>query len=122
MSKGIPIFLIILSIVLIVLAFLIPVPGSILTDLDFMSADPDYSIIDTYVGGDAYNYIIGANLVGAKITGTMVMRATLFCTGIIVFSLGLFGCFYASCKEKQLEKLDDIKKVLKSPLTKEENN
>lgn len=122
MSKGIPIFLIILSMVLIVLAFLIPVPSSILTDSDFMSDYSGYSVIDTYVGGDAYNYIIGANLVGAKITGIMVMRTTLFCTGIIVFSLGLLGCFYASCKEKQLKKLDDIKDVLKSSLTKEENN
>lgn len=66
---------IIIGILLVLIGLIIRVPGGALTtykSLDGESAggyyafDNRYSSIDEYVGGDAYNYIIGASLVAGK--------------------------------------------------------
>ena len=71
---------IIIGILLVLIGLIIRVPGGALTtykSLDGESAggyyafDNRYSSIDEYVGGDAYNYIIGASLVAGKTAGVI---------------------------------------------------
>ncbi|MCD7907448.1 MAG: hypothetical protein LUH04_07155 [Clostridium sp.] len=42
-----------------------------------------------YVGGDAYNFIIGASLVGAKVSGVTTTKAIYISAGLIIFCMGL---------------------------------
>lgn len=100
---------IIFGIVLILIGLLIQVPGGALTTLesidgnstDYYVFDNKYSSIDEYVGGDAYNYIIGASLVAGKMAGTMTAKVVLVVGGIICLCFGLtFMTLYQKEKEK----------------------
>ena len=115
MSKALPVFVLIIGIIMIIvgLAGLI-VPGQILTDSSSRKPDTypavngdgkDYSYIEQYVGGDAYNYIIGANLVGARITGIITARAILVVGGILVSCLGLIGIHFVNVMSEASESL-----------------
>ena len=87
----------IIGIVLIMVGLFIQVPGGALTTLEsldgdtteFSAFDDKYSSIDEYVGGDAYNYIIGASLVAGKISGTMTTKAILVVGGALCLCLGI---------------------------------
>ena len=82
---------------LIVAGFIIQVPGGALTTYNFLngasaedySFDDKYSTVDEYVGGDAYNYIIGAELVAGKMAGTMISKTICFVSGAICICVGL---------------------------------
>ena len=52
------------------------------------SRELSYFGTKTYVGGDAYNYIIEASLRGGEISGSMIARAVYICSGIITMSIG----------------------------------
>lgn len=89
---------IIIGILLILIGLIIRVPGGALTtykSLDGESAggyyafDDRYSSIDEYVGGDAYNYIIGASLVAGKTAGVIAAKAISIVGGAICFCFGL---------------------------------
>ena len=89
---------IIIGILLILIGLIIRVPGGALTtykSLDGESAgnyyafDNRYSSIDEYVGGDAYNYIIGASLVAGKTAGVIAAKAISMVGGAICFCFGL---------------------------------
>lgn len=88
---------VIFGIVLILIGLFIQVPGGALTtygSLDGIKAeyyvfDDKYSSIDEYVGGDAYNYIIGASLVAGKISGTMTAKAIIIVGGVLCLCFGI---------------------------------
>lgn len=87
---------VIIGVILILAGLIIRVPGGALTtysSLDGKSADyyvfdDKYSSIDEYVGGDAYNYIIGATLVAGKISGTMATKAICIVGGLMCVCFG----------------------------------
>ena len=86
----------IVGIVLFFIGISMKVPGMVLTTSDLLdgkttekySVDDQYSAIDEYVGGDAYNYIIGASLVSGKVTGAMATKAVFIVGGLICWSFG----------------------------------
>lgn len=88
---------ILFGILLILVGLLIPVPGGALTTYGTLdgdktssySFDDKYSAIDEYVGGDAYNYIIGAALVAGKTAGTMAAKAACGVGGVLLLCWGL---------------------------------
>lgn len=88
---------ILIGILLILAGLFIQIPGGVLTtygtrDGDKTSAyefDNKYSAIDEYVGGDAYNFIIGACLVAGKTAGTMAAKAICIVGGIMLLCTGL---------------------------------
>lgn len=93
---------IIIGILLVLIGLIIRVPGGALTtykSLDGESAggyyafDNRYSSIDEYVGGDAYNYIIGASLVAGKTAGVIAAKAISIVGGAICF------CFRPDAKD-----------------------
>lgn len=94
MKKSIQIIIMIIGIALVCVGLFLPVPSKELTTYSFM-ADSGYSVIEEYVGGDAYNYIIGAALVGGEIAGAKTQKAIytvsglfLICAGLVLFDMG----------------------------------
>lgn len=91
-------FPILVGAVLILIGLFLKIPGGALTtygSLDGESAgsyyvfDKKYSAIDEYVGGDAYNYIIGASLVAGKTAGMIAARAITMVGGAICVCFGV---------------------------------
>lgn len=88
---------IMIGLILILIGLIIQIPGGVLTTYKFMNGesaggyafDNKYSSIDEYVGGDAYNFIIGASLVGGKIAGTIAAKAVAMVGGAICICFGV---------------------------------
>jgi uncharacterized membrane protein len=88
---------VIIGAILVIVGIFIQIPGGALTTrarLDGESTenytfDDTYSAIDEYVGGDAYNYIIGASLVAGKIAGTMTTKAICIVGGFMCIAFGV---------------------------------
>lgn len=88
---------IIIGVLLLAIGLTIPVPGGVLTTYKFMDGerttsyvfDDKYSSIDEYVGGDAYNYIIGASLIGGKMAGMISAKAVAMVGGAICICFGV---------------------------------
>lgn len=87
---------ILLGIALIIVGLLWKTPGAALTtyeslngeSVDYYVRGKTYSSIDEYVGGDAYNYIIGASLVAGEISGVLVSKTVCIVGGILCICLG----------------------------------
>ena len=87
----------IIGAVLILVGIIIQIPGGALTTIkifngdstDHYAFDDKYSSIDEYVGGDAYNYIIGASLVAGKTSGTMASKAICIVGGMLSICAGM---------------------------------
>ena len=102
---------IIFGLILILIGLCIQIPGGALTTYSFMNGentdnyvfDNKYSAIDEYVGGDAYNYIIGASLVAGKISGTTTAKAVFFVGGALCLCFGVTW--------KMLQKKDIVETV-----------
>lgn len=98
---------IVFGIALFLIGLLIQVPGGALTtyetldggSTDSYAFDSTYSSIDEYVGGDAYNYIIGASLVAGKMAGRMSAKVVFIVGGIICLCFGL--TFFAQSKKEK---------------------
>jgi uncharacterized membrane protein len=90
----VPVFI---GFLLVLAGICIRMPGGALTtyksldgeSTDYFTFDDTYSAIDEYVGGDAYNYIIGASLVAGKIAGTMTTKAICIVGGFMCIAFGV---------------------------------
>ena len=88
---------IMIGLILVLIGLIIQIPGGALTTYKFMNGesaggyafDNKYSSIDEYVGGDAYNFIIGASLVGGKIAGMIAAKAVAMVGGAICICFGV---------------------------------
>ena len=88
---------IMIGLILVLIGLIIQIPGGALTTYKFMNGesaggyafDNKYSSIDEYVGGDAYNFIIGASLVGGKIAGMIAAKAVTMVGGAICICFGV---------------------------------
>ena len=80
-----------IGIVLVCIGLLLQVPSKELTTYSILE-DSGYSVIEEYVGGDAYNYIIGAALVAGEIAGVMIKKALFISVGLLIFCIGLLKC------------------------------
>ena len=87
MSKRTQIIITAVGVLLLCIGLFMPVPSKELTTYSFM-ADEGYSVIEEYVGGDAYNYIIGASLVGGEIAGAKAQKAIYTVAGLLFISAG----------------------------------
>lgn len=65
------------------------VPGKKLTT--YIASGDKYSVIQEYVGGDAYNFIIGASLVGGEIAGVKAQKAIFISVGALITCFGLYA-------------------------------
>lgn len=106
-SEGISALVVGLGLVLVLVGFLLPVPGTYLTTYESLdgntsSSGKKYSAIDEYVGGDAYNYITGAALVGGEIAGAKAQKAIFISSGLVLASIG--GLSYVHSRERRERK------------------
>lgn len=84
----------VIGVVLFIVGLRIKVPAKTLTTYRFSSKYVEkYSTIEEYVGGDAYNYIIGAALVGGEIAGAKTQKAVYITGGLLIASIGALACF-----------------------------
>lgn len=90
-SRTIAYIVIALGIVLVCIGLLLQVPSKELTTYSILE-DSGYSVIEEYVGGDAYNYIIGAALVAGEIAGVMIQKAVFISIGLLIVCIGLLRC------------------------------
>ena len=88
------------GIVLIAVGLIIAVPGDHLTTYESLGGSDGYSYIREYVGGDAYNYIMGASLVAGHISGTMTMKAIFIAVGVLVACIGLLAFTFIADQPK----------------------
>lgn len=80
-----------IGIVLVCIGLLLQVPSKELTTYSILE-DSGYSVIEEYVGGDAYNYIIGAALVAGEIAGVMIQKAVFVSIGLLIVCIGMLKC------------------------------
>lgn len=86
MKKGIAVFTLICGIALFCAGIFTGIPKDKLTTYSFLGKE--YSVIEEYVGGDAYNYIIGASIVAGHIAGATAQRAIFISAGSILICAG----------------------------------
>lgn len=111
MKKICSILVIAIGITLFVIGYTTKIPSKNLTTFSILEGDK-YSAIDEYVGGDAYNYIIGASLVSGKIAAAKaakIERVIFISTGSLIFSIGIIGfAFSFKTKEKKPKEKKDV--------------
>ena len=95
MKKKISVFVMVIGLVLLIIGLSIMIPNKELTTYSYPS--DEYSVIEKYVGGDAYNYIIGASLVGGEIAGAKTQKAVFISMGSLIFVIGMLA--YSFSKE-----------------------
>lgn len=98
--------MVIIGIVLFIYGLTIDIPSDKLS----YSGHDGTSQIEEYVGGDAYNYIIGAEIVGSKIVAAKTERAIFICVGLFMITLGAAIVTYEERKQF-LEKSDIVEKT-----------
>lgn len=112
MKKTISVLVMVIGLVLFIVGLFIKIPSKELTT--YSSLSDKYSVIEEYVGGDAYNYIIGASLVGGEIAGAKAQKAVFISMGSLIFVIGLLA--YSFSKEN-IEKTAKVN----APLSTENN-
>ena len=85
---------------MIAVGLIIAVPGDRLTTYESLGGSDGYSYIREYVGGDAYNYIMGASLVAGHISGAMTMKAVFIAVGALVACMGLLAFVFVPDQPK----------------------
>ena len=85
----------IIGLILVIIGICIKIPGDHLTTYSILDGKKSengkyyFSTIEEYVGGDAYNYIIGASLIGGKIAGVMSMKSIFIVGGLLIACVAL---------------------------------
>lgn len=91
----------------LLVGLLFPMPGEDLTTYDLNGAE--YFHIEEYVGGDAYNYIVGACILGGHISGAMTVKAVFAVGGLALICVGVTVLAVFGTGMKKSEDMDDIK-------------
>ncbi len=107
------VLLLIVGIVLVSVGASMTIPGDILTTYEALDGVENtgsyfigdrYSTINEYVGGDAYNYIIGSSIVSGKIAGTTIAKTICIVAGIVFLCAGLILMLYAVGEKIKIQK------------------
>lgn len=99
MKKTSAILVMIIGVLLLATGLYLKTPGTKLTTQSYLKGLEKYSVIDKYVGGDAYNYIIGASLIAAEISGILTMKAIFIAVGALIFCIGLISLTWNERKQ-----------------------
>lgn len=106
-KKGISVLMIVSGAILFLVGLFMKIPSKELTT--YSRLGDQYSVIEEYVGGDAYNYMIGASLVGGEIAGAKTQKAIYISAGLFMLCLGLYTLALA------LETTPPMKRMLTLP-------
>ncbi len=105
MKKSTSIFILVIGVVLLIVGLFLQVPSKELTT--YSTLEGEYSVIEEYVGGDAYNYIIGASLVSGEIAGAKTQKAIFISIGLLIICFGLYALSHIE-KNNVLKATTDI--------------
>ena len=86
-TKVISTIIIIIGVILCFVGLFYKIPSNQLTTYSFLN--DDHTVIEEYVGGDAYNYIIGASLTGGEIAGATAAKAIYISVGLLIICIGM---------------------------------
>ena len=100
-KKKISIMIIAIGAILFIVGLFLGIPSKELTTYSFYGEN--YTVIDEYVGGDAYNYIIGASLVGGQIAGAKAQKAIFVSVGLLIMCIGLLALSHSNEENKSIE-------------------
>ena len=100
MKKVVSVVVMLIGIGLVAAGFGISIPGDHLTTWSSLRDVAGYSYIEEYVGGDAYNFIIGASLVAGHISGNLAARAIFIAGGVITACIGLVSLAWSFGEKK----------------------
>lgn len=90
----------------LLVGLLFPMPGEDLTTYDLNGAEHFH--IEEYVGGDAYNYIIGACILGGHISGAMTVKAVFAIGGLALICAGVTALAIFGTGMEKDEGMDDV--------------
>ncbi len=76
MKKTISVIMMVIGSALFIVGLFTKIPSKKLST--WFYEEDTHSVVEEYVGGDAYNYIIGASLVGGEIAGAKHKRQYLY--------------------------------------------
>lgn len=99
MKKTISIIIMVMGAALFIVGLFTKIPSKKLST--WFYEEDTHSVVEEYVGGDAYNYMIGASLVGGEIAGAKAQKAIFISIGSLIFVLGLL---VLSLQEENAEK------------------
>ena len=99
MRKKVSVCIIVIGVILFAVGLFLKTPSRELTTYSVLK--DKYSVIEEYVGGDAYNYIIGASLVGGEIAGVKAQKAVFISIGLLITCLGLYT--FSQLKENSVD-------------------
>ena len=92
MKKTIGIIVLLVGVALFIIGIVWQIPGTHLSTYSLSGAGN--SKIEEYVGGDAYNYIIGASLVSGRISGIITMKAIFIAIGTLIICISALFLAY----------------------------
>lgn len=85
----------------LIIGLVFPLPGEHLTTYSSLANDAGSFYIEEYVGGDAYNYIIGASVLAGHIAGAMMTKSLFIVTGLLLLCAGCLALAFLADKKKQ---------------------
>ncbi len=100
-NRSIAIVIMVIGVIFFIVGLNVKIPSDELTTYSIFS--DKYTVIEEYVGGDAYNYIIGAALTGGQIAAATISKAIYITTGVVLFCLGLIICAQQNKKNDEQE-------------------
>lgn len=89
MKKTISVIMMVIGSALFIVGLFTKIPNKKLST--WFYEEDTHSVVEEYVGGDAYNYIIGASLVGRRNCRRKAQKAIFISIGSLIFSLGLLA-------------------------------
>ncbi len=107
MKKEISIVVLCVGVLLLIIGLFLRVPGKNLDVEEYWMGDDYFTnedyIIKEYVGGDAYNYMIGASLAGGEIAGTLAKKAIYITMGCLISSIGALALAFTQKERTESE-------------------
>lgn len=101
-----------IGVICLVIGLVFPVPNEHLST--FVPVGSSSFHVEEYVGGDAYNYIIGACILGGHIAGAMATKSVFVAIGLVLICLGCFLLVFSLSGNSGKQQSDGTKSSLPS--------
>ncbi len=88
-----------IGVICLIVGLVFPMPDEHLST--FVAANSSSFHVEEYVGGDAYNYIIGACILGGHVAGAMATKSIFVAVGLVLVCLGCFLLVFSLSSKRQ---------------------
>ncbi len=80
--------MLIVGVIFFVIGLSVEIPSTKLTTYSYYENDDNYYYVESYVGGDAYNFIVAAAQNGGEIAAKTIEKSIYISVGVFMFVLG----------------------------------